>query len=339
MQHKDVIILGIETSCDDTSAAICKNDTIFSCVISGQEVHKIYGGVVPELSSRAHQQNIVPVIDKAIKNAGISIDDIDAVAFTRGPGLMGALLVGCSFAKGFALAKNIPLIEVDHLHAHVLAHFIKEQNEDQKFPSFPFLSLLVSGGNSQIIIVEDYLKMKIIGKTIDDAAGEAYDKCAKIMGLEYPGGPLIDQYAQHGNRFKFKFSKPKVAKFDYSFSGLKTSFLYFIRDRLKEDAQFIENNLFDLCASLQYTINDTLITKLLAAAKETGINQLALSGGVSANSGLRSQLTEIAEKFGYETFFTKPKYATDNAAMVAVAGYFKHKEKMFVGQDVVPYAS
>ncbi|MCL2072952.1 MAG: tRNA (adenosine(37)-N6)-threonylcarbamoyltransferase complex transferase subunit TsaD [Marinilabiliaceae bacterium] len=339
MKSYGIIILGIETSCDDTSAAIIKDDTILSCVISGQDVHKNYGGVVPELSSRAHQQNIVPVVDQAIKDASISIEEIDAIAFTRGPGLMGSLLVGCSFAKGFALSRNIPLIEVDHLQAHVLAHFIKEKNVYTKTPNFPFLTLLVSGGNSQIIVVENFLQMKIIGKTIDDAAGEAYDKCAKIMGLTYPGGPLIDQYANKGNPFKFKFAKPKVAKFDYSFSGLKTSFLYFVRDRLKENAQFIENNLFDLCASLQYTINDILISKLIKAAKETNIRQLALSGGVSANSGLRTQLTEKSQKLGYETFFTKPKYATDNAAMVAITGYFKYKEGLFGELGAVPYAS
>jgi len=338
MKQKETIILGIETSCDDTSAAICKNDTILSNVISNQEVHNQYGGVVPELASRAHQQNIIPVVDKAIKDAGISVNNINAVAFTGGPGLIGALLVGSSFAKGFSLAKNIPLIEVDHLQAHVLAHFIKETSEWHKSPLFPFLCLLVSGGNSQIIIVEDYFNMKVIGQTIDDAAGEAYDKCAKIMGLPYPGGPVIDKFSIYGSPNAFKFSKPKVDNLNFSFSGLKTAFLYTVRDKIKEDAQFIKNNLFDLCSSIQFTINDILIEKLVIAAKSTNINRLAISGGVSANSALRSQLTEKANKLGYELFFTKPKFSTDNAAMVAIAGYFKYRKKKFAEQNCTPYA-
>ena len=337
MIYKDIIILGIESSCDDTSAAIIKNDTIFSNIISNQEVHKIYGGVVPELASRAHQQNIIPVVEKAITDANISKNEIDAIAFTRGPGLVGSLLVGISFAKGFALANDIPLIEVDHLQAHVLAHFIQEKNERRKVPSFPFLCLLVSGGNSQIILVKDHLKMEILGQTIDDAAGEVFDKCAKIMGLPYPGGPLIDKYAQTGNPQAFIFSKPKIEGLNYSFSGLKTSFLYFLRDRLKEDNQFINKNIHDLSASLQYTINNILIDKLMLAIKNTNIRQIAISGGVSANSGLRSQLSEKAEKFGFETFFPKFSYSTDNAAMIAVTGYFKFLKGDFSNQNVTPY--
>ena len=338
MAHKDIIILGIESSCDDTSAAIIKNNTIFSNVISSQEVHKIYGGVVPELASRAHQQNIIPVVDKAINDANITKKEIDAIAFTRGPGLVGSLLVGVSFAKGFALANNIPLIEVDHLQAHVLAHFIQEKDENHKVPSFPFLCLLVSGGNSQIILVKDYLEMEVLGQTIDDAAGEAFDKCAKIMGLPYPGGPLVDEYAQKGNPHSFTFSKPKIDGLDYSFSGLKTSFLYFLRDKLKEDNQFINNNLNDLCASLQFTINNILIEKLMMAAKKTNIKQIAISGGVSANSGLRTQLSEKADlKFGYETFYPKLTYSTDNAAMIAITGFFKYLKGDFASQNVTPY--
>ena len=338
MTNKDVIILGIESSCDDTSASIFKNDTIFSNVVASQDVHRFYGGVVPELASRAHQQNIIPVVDKAIKDAQISKNEIDAVAFTRGPGLLGSLLVGTSFAKGFGLAKNIPLIEVDHLQAHVLAHFIQEKNEYRKVPLFPFLCLLVSGGNTQIILVKEYLEMEILGQTIDDAAGEAFDKCAKIMGFPYPGGPLVDKYAQSGNSNAFKFSKPKIEGFDYSFSGLKTSFLYFIRDRLRDDNQFINNNLCDLCASLQFTINDILINKLMFAAKQTDIKQIVISGGVAANSGLRKQLSEKADLFGFETFYPKISYSTDNAAMVAIAGFFKYKKGYFASQNVTPYA-
>ena len=338
MNNKQIVILGIESSCDDTSAAIIKNDTIFSNIIAGQAVHEAYGGVVPELASRAHQQNIIPVVDKAVKDAGIETGDIDAIAFTRGPGLMGSLLVGTSFAKGFALAKNIPLIEIDHLQAHVLAHFIQEKDEKHEVPSFPFICLLVSGGNSQIILVRDYLDMEVLGQTIDDAAGEAFDKCAKVMGLPYPGGPVVDKYAQQGNPDAFKFSKPKIAGLDYSFSGLKTSFLYFLRDRLKENENFIEQNIYDLCASLQYTINDILVTKLILAMKQTGIKECAVAGGVSANSGLRRQLTEEADKLGIKTFFPKLKYSTDNGAMIAIAGYYKFLKGEFVGQEATPYS-
>ncbi len=333
-----VIILGIESSCDDTSAAIFKDDVILSNIVANQDVHKAYGGVVPELASRAHQQNIIPVVEKAIKDAGVNKADINAVAFTRGPGLLGSLLVGTSFAKAFALANNLPLIEVNHLHAHVLAHFIKEDENDTDQPDFPFLCLLVSGGNSQIIVVHDHLKMEIIGQTIDDAAGEAFDKCAKVMGLPYPGGPLIDKLAKEGNPDAFSFNKPKVKDFDYSFSGLKTSFLYFLRDQLKKNENFIEENKADICASLQKTIIDILADKLIKAADATGITQIALAGGVSANSGLRNRLTEIAVEKKWRTFIPKFAYTMDNAAMIAVNGYYKYLNKEFVSQKIAPFA-
>jgi len=333
-----VVILGIESSCDDTSAAIIKDGYILSNVVASQDVHKAYGGVVPELASRAHQQNIIPVVDQAMKKAGIAVNEIDAVAFTRGPGLLGSLLVGTSFAKGFALSNNLPLIEVNHLQAHVLANFIKESEKDFKHPSFPFLTLLVSGGNSQIIIVRDYLDMEVIGQTIDDAAGEAFDKCAKVMGLPYPGGPVIDELAKEGNPDAFEFNKPRIQGLDYSFSGLKTSFLYFLRDRLKENANFVEENLNDLCASLQKTIVDTLLNKVKRAVKETGIKQIAIAGGVSANSALQNTMNEFAKKYKWEVFIPKLGYSLDNAGMVAVTGYYKYLKNDFVGQDVVPYA-
>lgn len=332
------VILGIESSCDDTSAAIIKNDTILSNIIAGQKVHEKFGGVVPELASRAHQQNIIPVVHQAIDEAGIKMSDINAVAFTRGPGLMGSLLVGTSFAKGFALARDIPLIEVHHLQAHVLAHFIQEPNETHKTPKFPFLCLLVSGGNSQIIKVTDHLKMEIIGSTIDDAAGEAFDKCAKVMSLPYPGGPLIDKYAQTGNPNAFKFSKPRIKDLDYSFSGLKTSFLYFLRDEVKANPDFIEQNIEDLSASLQKTIIDILMEKLIKAAKVTGIKEVALAGGVSANSGLRSALEAEAVKRGWNCYIPKHAFTTDNGAMIAITGYFKYLLGEFASQDVVPFA-
>lgn len=332
------IILGIESSCDDTSAAIIKNNTILSNVIAGQAVHEVYGGVVPELASRAHQQNIIPVVYKAFKDAGVTTADINAVAFTRGPGLMGSLLVGISFAKGFALAKNIPLIEVDHLHAHVLAHFIQETDQMHEVPAFPFLCLLVSGGNSQIILVRSHLEMEMIGQTIDDAAGEAFDKCAKVMGLPYPGGPLIDQYAATGNPNAFTFSKPRISDLNYSFSGLKTSFLYFLRDRLKENPLFIEQNTPDLCASLQRTIVEILMDKLIKASKETGIKDIALAGGVSANSGLRHAIQQEARERKWRTFIPKLSYTTDNAAMIAITGYYKYLSVKFAQQDAAPYS-
>ncbi len=328
------VILGIESSCDDTSAAIIRDEVILSNVIANQSVHSEYGGVVPELASRTHQQNIIPVVAKAMKDAKIEVEDIDAIAFTRGPGLMGSLLVGTSFAKGFALAGNIPLIEVNHLHAHVLAHFIKESDDDNDQPVFPFLCLLVSGGNSQIIMVKDYLEMEILGQTIDDAAGEAFDKCAKIMGLPYPGGPLIDKFAKEGDPDRFSFNKPKIKDYDYSFSGLKTSFLYFLRDEMKKDSDFIGKNKNDLCASLQKTIVDILMDKLIKASEDTGIRQIALAGGVSANSGLRSA---IRQHENWVTFIPKLSYTTDNAAMIAINGYYKFLKNDLTVQDVVPF--
>ncbi len=334
----EIIILGIESSCDDTSAAIIKNDTILSNVIASQAVHEAYGGVVPELASRAHQQNIIPVVHKAFKDAGINASDISAVAFTQGPGLMGSLLVGTSFAKGFALARNIPLIQVDHLQGHILAHFIQEPDQRHDVPAFPFLCLLVSGGNSQIILVRNHLDMEMIGQTIDDAAGEAFDKCAKVMGLPYPGGPLIDKYAAMGNANAFSFSKPRIPGLNYSFSGLKTSFLYYLRDQLKENPLFIEQNTPDLCASLQKTIVDILMDKLIKAANQTGIKNIALAGGVSANSGLRNAMTEEAKRKNWKIFIPKLTYTTDNAAMIAITGYHKYLLGQFTTQDAAPYA-
>jgi len=339
MNNKEnIVILGIESSCDDTSAAIIQNGVIKSNEVAGQAVHKAYGGVVPELASRAHQQNIIPVVDQAIKKAGISRDQISAVAFTRGPGLLGSLLVGTSFAKGFALASGIPLIEINHLQGHVLAHFIKEDENDESAPNFPFLCLLVSGGNSQIIIVRDYLDMEVIGQTIDDAAGEAFDKCAKVMGLPYPGGPLIDKLAKEGDPKAFKFAEPKIKGLDYSFSGLKTSFLYFIRDNIKDNPDFIEENKSDICASIQHTIIKVLLAKLKRAAKETGIKEITIAGGVSANSGLRETLQKEAEKHNWKLHIPKFAYTTDNAAMIAITGYYKYLKGEFVGQDVAPFS-
>lgn len=333
-----VIILGIESSCDDTSAAIIKDGVILSNEIASQKVHIEYGGVVPELASRAHQQNIIPVVDTAIKKAGILKSDIRAIAFTRGPGLLGSLLVGTSFAKGFALAQNIPLIEVNHLQGHVLAHFIKEHENDTNQPNFPFLCLLVSGGHTEIIIVKSALQFEVIGKTIDDAAGEAFDKCAKVMNLPYPGGPVIDKIAKQGNAFAFNFNKPKIKDFDYSFSGLKTSFLYFLRDKMKENNKFIDENINDLAASLQRTIIEILLDKLVKASKQTGISTIAVAGGVSANSELQKQMQIIAKKHNWELFIPSFGFTTDNAAMIAIVGYFKYLNNNFVGQDVVPTA-
>ncbi len=338
MSEKGITILGIESSCDDTSAAIIRNEMILSNVVASQKVHEEYGGVVPELASRAHQQNIIPVVDLAIKRAGIDRKEIDAVAFTRGPGLLGSLLVGTSFAKGFSLSMNIPLIEINHLQGHVLALFIREKELEYNPPKFPFLCLLVSGGNSQIILVRDYLDMEVIGQTIDDAAGEAFDKCAKVMGLPYPGGPHVDRLAKEGDPFKFEFSRPRIPGLDYSFSGLKTNFLYFLRDNIKENENFIEDNKADLCASLQHTIIEILLSKLKRAAKETGIREITVAGGVSANSGLRNALKENADKFGWNLLIPKFEYTMDNAAMIAITGYYKYLQKEFVGQNVVPFA-
>jgi len=306
------VILGIESSCDDTSASILIDGVVYTNIIANQQVHEDYGGVVPELASRAHQLNIIPVVSEAIKKANIEIKDIDAIAFTRGPGLLGSLLVGASFAKGFSIANNIPLIEVNHLQAHILANFIKEPNVESRHPEFPFLTLLVSGGNSQLIIVRDYLDMEMIGQTIDDAAGEAFDKCAKVMGLTYPGGPIVDRLAKEGNADRFTFNKPQIKGLNYSFSGLKTSFLYFLRDELKKNPDFIQENLNDLCASLQKTIVDVLMAKLKKAAKETGIKQIAIAGGVSANSALQKAVHDEAARSGWEVFIPRLGFSLDN---------------------------
>ncbi|KAF0236834.1 MAG: O-sialoglycoprotein [Prolixibacteraceae bacterium] len=338
MKSEKITILGIESSCDDTSAAIIRDGIILSNVVAGQKVHGEYGGVVPELASRAHQQNIIPVVDMALKRAAVSKNEINAVAFTNGPGLLGSLLVGTSFAKGFSLAAGIPLIEVNHLQGHVLALFIQENGIEFNQPKFPFLCLLVSGGNSQIILVRDYLDMEVIGQTIDDAAGEAFDKCAKVMGLPYPGGPHVDRLAKSGNPGRFAFSKPDVPGLNYSFSGLKTNFLYFLRDNLRKNENFISENINDLCASLQYTIIEILMNKLKRAAKQTGIREITVAGGVSANSGLREALTENAVKYRWKLVIPKFEYTMDNAAMIAITGYFKYLNKQFAGQNVVPFA-
>ena len=333
-----VIILGIESSCDDTSAAVIKDGYLLSNVVSSQAVHEAYGGVVPELASRAHQQNIVPVVHEALKRAGVTKEELSAVAFTRGPGLMGSLLVGVSFAKGFARSLNIPLIDVNHLNGHVLAHFIKAEGEEERQPNFPFLCLLVSGGNSQIILVKAYNDMEILGQTIDDAAGEAIDKCSKVMGLGYPGGPIIDKLARQGNPKAFTFSKPHIPGLDYSFSGLKTSFLYSLRDWLKEDPDFIEHHKVDLAASLEATVVDILMDKLRKAAKEYKIKEVAVAGGVSANNGLRNAFREHAEKYGWDIFIPKFSYTTDNAAMIAITGYFKYLDRDFCSIDLPAYS-
>lgn len=332
-----VTILGIESSCDDTSAAVIRDGLLLSNVIASQKVHEEYGGVVPELASRAHQQNIVPVVDAAIKRAGIEKKDLSAVAFTRGPGLLGSLLVGTSFAKGLSLGLRIPMVDVNHLHGHVLSHFIR-RNADDAVPEYPFLCLLISGGNSQIILVRSYNDMEILGRTIDDAAGEAFDKCAKTMGLPYPGGPHIDRLASQGNPKAFRFSKPHIPGLDYSFSGLKTSFLYTLRDGLKADAGFIERNQADLAASLQATIIDILIDKLAKAVDKTGVKTVAIGGGVSANSGVRAAVQEFCDQRGLTAFIPERAFTTDNAAMVAIAGYYKYLDRKFCRYDEVPYA-
>ncbi len=336
MDKQKTYILGIESSCDDTSAAILCNGNVLSNVIASQKIHELYGGVVPELASRAHQQNIVPVIDQAIKQAKITKDDLSAIAFTRGPGLMGSLLVGTSFAKSLALGLDIPLIDVNHMQAHILAHFIEEEGYDK--PKFPFLALTISGGHTQIVQVNDYFDMKVIGETIDDAVGEAFDKSAKIFGLPYPGGPLIDKYAQLGNPKAFAFPKPKVGDLNFSFSGLKTSVLYFTQKMTKEDPDFVKNNLNDICASLQYTIINILIDKLKKASKQTGIKSIAIGGGVSANSGIRQALKDGEQKYGWKTFIPKFEYTTDNAAMIGIVGYLKYLKKEFTDMSVVATA-
>ena len=336
--NKPIYILGIESSCDDTSAAVLRNGVMLSNIIAGQKVHEAYGGVVPELASRAHQQNIIPVVDQAIRQAGITKADLSAIAFTRGPGLLGSLLVGTSFAKGFSTALQIPMIEVNHLQAHVLAHFIRQKEEDDSQPNFPFLCLLVSGGNSQIIRVNSPKNMEIVGQTIDDAAGEAFDKCAKVMGLPYPGGPLIDRLAKEGNPNAFSFNKPQIPGYNYSFSGLKTSFLYLLRDKIKENPNFIEENKADLCASLQATIIAVLMDKLRKAAKDLNINEVAVAGGVSANSGLRAAFEEHAEKYAWKIHIPPFAFTTDNAAMVAMSGHFKYLDGEFCALDAVPFS-
>lgn len=330
-------LLAIESSCDDTSAAVLNDRLLLSNMIAGQKVHELYGGVVPELASRAHAQNIVPVVHTALQTAGIRKEQLQAIAFTRGPGLMGSLLVGVSFAKAMALALNIPLIEVNHLQAHVLSHFLKTETYDHA-PKFPFLCLLVSGGHTQILRVNSASDFEVLGGTIDDAAGECIDKAAKIMGLPYPGGPVIDRLAKEGDASRFKIAKPHITDLNYSFSGLKTSFLYLVRDRLKENPNFIQENLNDLCASVQKAIIDSLLDKVIAAAKKTGIKQIAIAGGVSANSLLRERLQECAERYGWEAFIPPFSFTTDNAAMVGIAGYFKWKEGIFCGLDATPYA-
>jgi N6-L-threonylcarbamoyladenine synthase len=334
----DIIILGIESSCDDTSAAVIRNGFVRSNRIANQQVHKEYGGVVPELASRAHQQNIVPVVESAMRSAGVDKKELSAVAFTRGPGLMGALLVGTSFAKGLAIARNIPLIDVNHLHAHILSVFLQEEIENKPVPAFPFICLLVSGGHTQIMIITDYLKSEIIGQTIDDAAGEAFDKCAKVMGLPYPGGPLIDQNAAKGNPAAIQFNKPQIAGLNFSFSGLKTSFLYFLRDQVKSNPLFITENTADICASLQKTIIDILMDKLIQAVDQTGIREVAIAGGVSANSGLRHRILQEGEKRSWRVYIPELKYSTDNAAMIALTGYYKYLGKHFGNLTDVPFA-
>lgn len=332
-----IIVLGIESSCDDTSAAVIRDGILLSNVIASQDVHAEYGGVVPELASRAHQQNILPVVDTAIKRAGIDKSDLSAIAFTRGPGLLGSLLVGTSFAKGMSLGLRVPIVDVNHLHGHVLSHFIR-RDESDVVPEYPFLCLLVSGGNSQLILVRNYNDMEILGRTIDDAAGEAFDKCAKVMGLPYPGGPHIDCLAAEGDPKRFKFAKPHIPGLDYSFSGLKTSFLYTLRDNLKTDPDFIANNKADLAASLQRTIIEILVDKLDKAVRQTGVKTVAIGGGVSANSGVREAVAQYCSRRGLKAFIPQRLFTTDNAAMVAIAGYFKYLDRDFCRYDEVPYA-
>ncbi len=328
-----IYILGIESSCDDTSAAVLRNEVLLSNVTASQDVHREYGGVVPELASRAHQQNIVPVVSAALKRAGITKEQLSAVAFTRGPGLMGSLLVGVSFAKGFARSLGIPMIDVNHLQGHVMAHFIKESDDDNTNPPLPFLCLLVSGGNSQIVKVNAYNDMEVLGQTIDDAAGEAIDKCSKVMGLGYPGGPIIDRLARQGNPMAYKFAEPHIAGLDYSFSGLKTSFLYSLRKWIADDPDFIEHHKNDLAASLEHTIVDILMKKLRLAVKQTGIKHVAVAGGVSANNGLRNAFHDHAERYGWHIYIPKFSYTTDNAAMIGVTGYLKYLDKDFCSID------
>ena len=338
MERRNIYILGIESSCDDTSAAVIRDGVLLSNVTASQDVHKAYGGVVPELASRAHQQNVVPVVDQAIKRAGITKEMLSAVAFTRGPGLMGSLLVGVSFAKGFARSLGIPMIDVNHLQGHVMAHFIKESDDDHKQPPMPFLCLLVSGGNSQIVKVNAYNDMEVLGQTIDDAAGEAIDKCSKVMGLGYPGGPIIDRLARQGNPLAYKFAQPNIEGLNYSFSGLKTSFLYNLRDWVAEDADFIEKHKEDIAASLEHTIVEILMKKLKKAVKQTGIKHVAVAGGVSANNGLRNAFYDHAKRYGWTVYIPKFSYTTDNAAMIGIVGYYKYLDKQFCDISVPAFS-
>jgi len=334
---KNVTILGIESSCDDTSAAVIRDGLLLSNVIASQKVHEEYGGVVPELASRAHQQNIVPVVDTALRRAGIDRHELSAIAFTRGPGLLGSLLVGTSFAKGLSLGLRVPIVDVNHLHGHVLSHFVRREPTDE-VPEFPFLCMLVSGGNSQLILVRGYNDMEVLGQTIDDAAGEAFDKCAKVMGLPYPGGPHIDRLAAEGDARRFKFAKPRIAGLDYSFSGLKTSFLYTLRDAVAADPDFVEKNKCDLAASLQATIIDILLDKLDKAVRSTGVSTVAIGGGVSANSGVRAAVAQYCAGHSLKAFIPERAFTTDNAAMVAIAGYYKFLDDDFCSYDAVPFA-
>ena len=329
-------ILGIESSCDDTSAAVIRDEYLLSNVMASQEVHRRYGGVVPELASRAHQQNIVPVVAQALDQAGITMDDVDALAFTRGPGLLGSLLVGTSFTKGLAVSSGKPIIEVNHLQGHILSHFVKVPGAENRQPKFPFLCLLVSGGHTQIVRVDNHLDFEILGRTIDDAVGEAFDKCAKLMDLGYPGGPVVDRLAKEGDPKRFRFAKPNIPGLDYSFSGIKTSLLYFLRDRLKEDPEFLKNNMADLCASFQKDLIDILLKKLILVVKETGIREVALSGGVSANSGLRARIEEEGRKRGWNTYLPALRFTTDNAAMIAITGYYRYQRGLFAPLDIAP---
>ena len=336
--QEDIYILGIESSCDDTSAAVLKNGVLLSNVTASQAVHEAYGGVVPELASRAHQQNVVPVVDQAIKRAGITKEQLSAVAFTRGPGLMGSLLVGVSFAKGFARSLGIPMIDVNHLQGHVMAHFIKESDDDQHMPPLPFLCLLVSGGNSQIVKVNAYNDMEVLGQTIDDAAGEAIDKCSKVMGLGYPGGPIIDRLARRGNPKAYTFAEPNIPNLDYSFSGLKTSFLYSMQKWVAEDADFIEHHKEDIAASLEWTIVDILMKKLKKAVKQTGIKHVAVAGGVSANNGLRNAFYDAEKRYGWTIYIPKFSYTTDNAAMIGIVGHYKYLDGAFCSIDAPAFS-
>jgi N6-L-threonylcarbamoyladenine synthase len=329
-------ILGIESSCDDTSAAVLRDTFLLSNVMASQEVHRRYGGVIPELASRAHQQNILPVVSEALKMAGVTMADVDAIAFTRGPGLLGSLLVGTSFTKGLALATEKPIIEVNHLQGHILSHFVQVEGRDNRCPAFPFLCLLVSGGHTQIVRVDDPLHFEILGHTIDDAVGEAFDKCAKLMGLGYPGGPVVDRLAKEGDETRFRFAKPNIPGLDYSFSGIKTSLLYFLRDRIAEDPDFLEKNKADLCASFQKDLIDILLKKLILATKETGIRQVAIAGGVSANSGLRNRIEAEGRKRGWTTFLPELRFTTDNAAMIAITGHYKYLAGQFATLDIAP---